>query len=86
MGASKLGGRAAEIGWKFSEVASSKVHEVSGTVRKVNFIFLRLFALCTLGLFSLLNFFANFILFFILLIYLFSHFCFVLGEGRPACE
>lgn len=32
MGASKLGGRAAEIGWKFSEVASSKVHEVSGTV------------------------------------------------------
>ena len=64
MGASKLGGRAAEIGWKFSEVASSKVHEVSGTVRKVNFIFLRLFALCTLGLFSLLNFFANFILFF----------------------
>jgi len=34
MGASKLGGRAAEIGWKFSEVASSKVHEVSGTVKE----------------------------------------------------
>ena len=33
MGASKLGGRVADVGWKFTEVASSKVQEVSGTVR-----------------------------------------------------
>jgi len=33
MGASKLGGRVADVGWKFTEVASSKVQEVSGTVK-----------------------------------------------------
>ena len=32
MGASKLGGKVAEVGWKFSEVATQKVSEVSGTV------------------------------------------------------
>lgn len=32
MGATKLGGRMAEVGWKFTEIASQKVSEVSGTV------------------------------------------------------
>ena len=32
MGATKLGGKVAEVGWKFTEVASQKVNEVSGTV------------------------------------------------------
>jgi hypothetical protein len=32
IGASKLGRGVAEVGWKFTEVASQKVTEVSGTV------------------------------------------------------
>ena len=37
-GASKLTGKVAEVGWKFTEVASQKVSEVSGTVSdKVSF-------------------------------------------------
>ncbi len=32
MGATKLTGRVAEVGWKFTEVASQKVSEVSGVV------------------------------------------------------
>ena len=31
-GASKIGGKVAEVGWKFTEVASQKVSEVSGAV------------------------------------------------------
>jgi hypothetical protein len=31
-GASKIGGKVAEVGWKFTEVASQKVSEVSGVV------------------------------------------------------
>ena len=38
MGASKLGGRVADVGWKFTEVASSKVQEVSGTVSISNYL------------------------------------------------
>ncbi len=32
MGASKISGKVAEVGWKFGEIASQKVNEVSGTV------------------------------------------------------
>ena len=32
MGASKLSGKVAEVGWRFTEVASQKVTEVSGAV------------------------------------------------------
>ncbi len=32
MGATKLTGKVAEVGWKFTEVASQKVTEVSGAV------------------------------------------------------
>lgn len=32
MGASKLSGKVAEVGWKFSEIATQKASEVSGVV------------------------------------------------------
>ena len=45
MGASKLGGKVADVGWKFTEVASQKVNEVSGTMtEKVGEIHCFLFA------------------------------------------
>ena len=39
-GASKISGKVAEVGWKFTEVATQKVSEVSGVVTdKVGFLF-----------------------------------------------
>ena len=41
-GASKISGKVAEVGWKFTEVASQKVSEVSGAVsEKVIFSLIR---------------------------------------------